>query len=723
MVDESNLEREYIKLLSQLTKQTQLLEKTFSILEQKVFKTNSKYESQISAQEEWTKRVKSDNRTANLFSKVRIEELKQSGVLYKVREAEIKGRKDIAKILAKSRKEGISDHRLRATERVTLEEIHQEGVKRNIIMRKAMQGTSDKFNFITSSLTKGRGLITTFGLLGKGAYNSAVSFKAMKTAQEEFKHASIQGDKTRINETRKTMIQTESDYEGKTAGSKHLKSISEKLANAGKFFENHMTGILIGAGAAGVLIGIIKKAVSVSPMFQQMMKLMNFAVTMILRPIGDFIGFFLRPILILLLRKFILPWFKDAYPALRAAGTATGEIATDWIDDITSGDWARVGTAIAKAFGLGIGAYFSIKVFKAAGKIISNHIKSMLNKIKIPVPSWINKLVIKMPLMPDWVKKLFGMVDDAKSGGGTGEGNGGGNNKGGNGRGATPQGDGTKPKSGGDLFKEKVGSKLQGNKGVISNSGKIITPEENAKKIAEKQAQNVKYNQTATKSDKLLRRVADVFKRKGLLKGIQSLQSVMPKLKFGSEKMASLKALLSVSSIKGIGKGLLGSVLGGSAGAGGLPWIIAENLDHLPPAKEFRLWFQSKMREHLPEIDGTGIDSAIGNWVGNKGISNPISDAIASGVGMFRDFTGLANGGIINEPINGVGLNTGRKYKLGERGSEAVVPLNGKGGMGGGGTTVNINIDNMSGDRNDVEKLRKTILEVLQQTSMSRVRA
>jgi hypothetical protein len=29
----------------------------------------------------------------------------------------------------------------------------------------------------------------------------------------------------------------------------------------------------------------------------------------------------------------------------------------------------------------------------------------------------------------------------------------------------------------------------------------------------------------------------------------------------------------------------------------------------------------------------------------------------------------------------------------------------------------------MSGDRNDVEKLRKTILEVLQQTSMSRVRA
>ena len=82
----------------------------------------------------------------------------------------------------------------------------------------------------------------------------------------------------------------------------------------------------------------------------------------------------------------------------------------------------------------------------------------------------------------------------------------------------------------------------------------------------------------------------------------------------------------------------------------------------------------------------------------------------------------MANGGILNEPVRGIGQNTGRGYLMGERGSEAVVPLNNNKGIGSS-TVVNININNMSGDRQDVEKLRKTILEVLQQTSTNRVRA
>jgi len=712
MVDESNLEREYVKLLSQLTKQTQLLEKTFSILEQKVFKTNTKFESQISAQEEWTKRVKSDNRTANLFSKVRIKELEQADDLYKVRMKEMKGRKDIAKILSSDKQARIADNRVRAKERENLEEIHQEGVKRNILMRKAMQGTTNKFDFITSSLTKGRGLIPTMSLLGKGAYNSAVSFKAMKSAQEEFKIASIQGDKTKINATRKTMIQAETDYEGKTAGSKNLKSISEKLANAGKFFENHMTGILIGAGAAGVLIGVIKKAVSVSPMFQQMMKLMNFAVTMILRPLGDFIGFFLRPILILLLRKFILPWFKASHGTLVAAGTAAGEVVVNWIDDLTSGDMTKMSTAIGKALIGAFGLALSLKAMKLLFSKASSAIIAPI--IKIASPDWLGKLVIKMPLMPDWVKKLFAITPEVDlSGGGSG-------GSGGSGVGGTDDGKPNKTTTVDNGKKNSTGKFQQNQGSVNTKTGETYTREETLKRLADKQAADVKYSTNASKSDKLLDRVKSTFKKHGLLRGIQSLQSIMPKLKFGADKMSGLRALISTASIKGIGGSLLGSVLGGGAGATGLPWMIAENLDNIPQAKEFRLWFQSKMHEMLPEIDGTPVDSAFKSWAGVD-ISNPVSNAVKEGVDWFRDATGLANGGVINEPINGVGLNSGRKYQFGEHGSEAVVPLNG-GGMGGG-TTVNINISNMSGDRQDVEKLRKTILEVLQQTSMSRVRA
>ena len=45
----------------------------------------------------------------------------------------------------------------------------------------------------------------------------------------------------------------------------------------------------------------------------------------------------------------------------------------------------------------------------------------------------------------------------------------------------------------------------------------------------------------------------------------------------------------------------------------------------------------------------------------------------------------------------------------------------GSGGMGGG-VVVNINISNMSGDRNDVDKLRKTILDVMHESNTYRGR-
>ena len=664
MVDESNLEREYVKLLSQLTKQTQLLEKTFSILEQKVFKTNTKFESQISAQEEWTKRVKSDNRTANLFSKVRIKELEQADDLYKVRMKEMKGRKDIAKILSSDKQARIADNRVRAKERENLEEIHQEGVKRNILMRKAMQGTTNKFDFITSSLTKGRGLIPTMSLLGKGAYNSAVSFKAMKSAQEEFKIASIQGDKTKINATRKTMIQAETDYEGKTAGSKNLKSISEKLANAGKFFENHMTGILIGAGAAGVLIGVIKKAVSVSPMFQQMMKLMNFAVTMILRPLGDFIGFFLRPILILLLRKFILPWFKASHGTLVAAGTAAGEVVVNWIDDLTSGDMTKMSTAIGKALIGAFGLALSLKAMKLLFSKASSAIIAPI--IKIASPDWLGKLVIKMPLMPDWVKKLFNItptsiIDDTNIDGG------------GNASDGIQTEDTSTPKS------------------TKTTSGK-------APWIGKDGKYNPNWNKNPTTPDIWNKNptVEEPIKKTSSIKDNSIIKQLQDKFEQIKKKVTGRRFSLtsSISKAMNLGKSFFTGLPVGLAGSDAFDAIIDQG---------FRLV------EGFSKLAGVHVD-----------LPDRDKERANFGFDGFIDKP-YAMGGIINEPVIGQGQNTGKSYKFGEAGREAVVPLNG-GGMGGG-TTVNINISNMSGDRQDVEKLRKTILEVLQQTSMSRVRA
>jgi phage-related minor tail protein len=128
-------------------------------------------------------------------------------------------------------------------------------------------------------------------------------------------------------------------------------------------------------------------------------------------------------------------------------------------------------------------------------------------------------------------------------------------------------------------------------------------------------------------------------------------------------------------------------------------------------------------------LDGTGVDNA----VKNMDISNPISQAIAGASQSVKDWYanmqnggGIfgAEGGILNEPVIGFGQNSGRKYTLGESGREAVIPLNKTGGQGmGGGTNISINIQNMSGSQNDLNNLRKTILTVIQESSIGRVRA
>ena len=76
--------------------------------------------------------------------------------------------------------------------------------------------------------------------------------------------------------------------------------------------------------AIGAILGSVKALTGSSPMLKQMFKLMNFGIMMIFRPIGDFIGFMLRPILVMLLRNFIIPWYKDAMPIMRSMGSIFG---------------------------------------------------------------------------------------------------------------------------------------------------------------------------------------------------------------------------------------------------------------------------------------------------------------------------------------------------------------------------------------------------------------
>tara|TARA_B110000285_G_scaffold49447_1_gene56157 strand:- start:2861 stop:4507 length:1647 start_codon:yes stop_codon:yes gene_type:complete len=103
-----------------------------------------------------------------------------------------------------------------------------------------------------------------------------------------------------------------------------FKPLFEKLGKLGEFLGKKAVPIGIGVGVAGIFMSIIVKAFSASPLFAAMMKMMKFMVTLILMPIGTFFGALLRPVLIMLLRKFIIPFYSNWMPKMMAWGTALG---------------------------------------------------------------------------------------------------------------------------------------------------------------------------------------------------------------------------------------------------------------------------------------------------------------------------------------------------------------------------------------------------------------
>lgn len=130
----------------------------------------------------------------------------------------------------------------------------------------------------------------------------------------------------------------------------------------------------IALGTAGLLTAtkkLIDIAKESSPMLQNIFKLLNYSIMLIFRPIGDFVGFLLRPIMILLLRKLIIPWFKDTYPMLKKLGTDVGNFLAKAPPEAIAG--AVVGGTVA----IGLASW------KLGSRLIGNMVNSgIANGIK-----------------------------------------------------------------------------------------------------------------------------------------------------------------------------------------------------------------------------------------------------------------------------------------------------------------------------------------------------
>ncbi len=78
------------------------------------------------------------------------------------------------------------------------------------------------------------------------------------------------------------------------------------------------------AGMAGAA-GLGKMIIDSSPMLQAMLKLLNVGIMLILRPIGDFIGFMLRPLLLQFVKKVAIPAYREGAKFAKEWGTKMGK--------------------------------------------------------------------------------------------------------------------------------------------------------------------------------------------------------------------------------------------------------------------------------------------------------------------------------------------------------------------------------------------------------------
>ena len=98
--------------------------------------------------------------------------------------------------------------------------------------------------------------------------------------------------------------------------------------------------------------------------------------------------------------------------------------------------------------------------------------------------------------------------------------------------------------------------------------------------------------------------------------------------------------------------------------------------------------------------------------------------AAAAAAARSRRRRGRAAGGMITEPVEGVGLWTGDTWTFGENGMEYVTPTRGR---GGGDTsydqrnnvTVNVNIDKVSSEV-DLQKIKPIVERALRESHSRR---
>ena len=456
--------------------------------------------------------------------------------------------------------------------------------------------------------------------------------------------------------------------------------------------QGKMAAAGIGAGAVGAGIGLGKMIIDSSPAFQSLLKLLNFGIMLILRPIGDFFALLFRPILIMLLRKFIIPFYQYVYPWFMK-NLQLGESITGSLDEVASVVQSTATTAVATS-----GTSLTDNIIKTVtsvvppanlmtpppkGNLITPPPKVNLAKTgnafteaAITTVKKINQLSsLPFKIVEKAVNKVI--VPAAKT----------------------------------TLTTSKVIATATADMLTGGAATKVLDSASKAVDNVTKPLQNI--------GGKVLEKAIEKGSILATSKVVTKVIPVVGQVLTAIDASGSLMKEFAPEAYEGIRQGALGigAMLGDDKGT-----YTEGFLDFMGYGKE-------STAEQL-----TGLAGGVSDWATGH---NPRDKKTEGAFGM-GGFFGMAEGGMIKEPIKGVG-KSGQKYMFGESGMEAVMPMRKiaavAGGMMGGikakkmdesrsqsPITINITVNGSIHSDRDMLNFQRTIMKAIETSSTRKSR-
>ena len=498
----------------------------------------------------------------------------------------------------------------------------------------------------------------------------------------------------------------------------------------------------------GSILGLVsKKLIDSSPMLQAMMKIFNTSIMLIFRPIGDFIGGFLRPMLFFFMQNIAIPFykkFKDASKFGNDIGKKVLGFFLKPVETISAAIIAATGDAASKR-------YSGVEDWQL--EQAQNELKQLYNYPE-QTDMWKEiqyrrKNNLYGELTPEQAMAAGGGIYASQ--------------------GKTTAGEifGVLGGAGGLASKSGVGGEsfeLIRSEAEISaswmedvsdlfenvkNSGEVTA--DDAAEFQRLVAETALHGQGASKSmeylysmlDQLSEKVAAQLKSVGMtMKRPDGRMTGQGRTFVGASSV--LSSLLDVEDqthnwgMGGVPKPTIAPVVSAldTAAAG---WEsnylnILPNKPNTNPRPDYELLKKAKTAtddegnliidnrtlEEKLKAENYNPDGSLKTWmdyasdpkVASEWMSTSATENLLHNSGVQ---IGMANGGIINEEIFGVG-RSGKRYRFGEAGTEIVTPT----GNGGGAThVVNINIGNVSREA-DYAKLKPLIQRWILETNSRR---